>query len=296
MIESKVSKKPSVIFMGSKPGSVVALQTLIARGWDVKCVVVSRQIAHPWIPGETLEECARAHRIPVFTQPKLPLEPADFVISYMFRYRVKPEVIALGQRAALNFHAGPLPEYGGWHFYNMAILNDATEYGCTCHYLDDGFDTGALLKVNRFPIHAHMETAWSLERRTQEEMIRLFVEFCHIAESGRPLPMEQQDASKARYLSQDQFEALKAIPEDADEETVDRCARAFWYPPYTCAHTSINGTRVEVVPKIVKEQLACALHADDLPRLSRVAAEHDPRTLRQLQDLAIVFNASAETG
>jgi methionyl-tRNA formyltransferase len=212
--------KPSVIFMGSKPGSVVALRTLIARGWDVKYVVVSRQVAHPWIPGETLEECAKAHGIPVVTQPKLPLEPADFVISYMFRYRVKPEVIALGKRASLNFHAGPLPEYGGWHFYNMAILTDATEYGCTCHYLDDGFDTGPLLKVARFPIHAHMETAWSLERRTQEEMIRLFVEFCHLAENGQPLPKEEQDRSKARYLSQEQFEALKAIPADADEETV----------------------------------------------------------------------------
>jgi methionyl-tRNA formyltransferase len=280
--------------MGSKPGSVVALRTLIQRGWDIKYVVVSRQIAHPWIPGETLEECARTHGIRVVTQPSLPLEPVDFVISYMFRYRVKSEVIALGRRASLNFHAGPLPEYGGWHFYNMAILNEATEYGCTCHYLDDGFDTGPLLKVARFPIHAHMETAWSLERRTQEEMIRLFVEFCHMAETGMPLPMEEQDRSKARYLTQEQFEALKAIPANADEETVDRYARAFWYPPYTCAYTMIGETRVEVVPKVVKEQVASALHADDLSRLARMASEHDPRTLADFDNVAIVF-AGAET-
>jgi methionyl-tRNA formyltransferase len=288
-------QQPSAIFMGSKPGSVVALRTLIARGWDIKYVVVSRQVAHPWIPGETLEECAKAHGIPVVTQAKLPLEPVDFVISYMFRYRVKGGVIALGRRASLNFHAGPLPEYGGWYFYNMAILNDATEYGCTCHYLDDGFDTGPLLKVARFPIHAGMETAWSLERRTQEEMIRLFVEFCDLAESGLPLPRDEQDRSRARYMSQEQFEALKAIPGDADEETVDRYARAFWYPPYTCAYTTIGETRVEVVPKIVKEQLASALHADDLERLARAAAASDARTLADLHDMAIVFAASCGT-
>jgi methionyl-tRNA formyltransferase len=281
--------------MGSKTGSVVALRTLIRRGWDVRYVVAPRQVSHAWIPGETLEECARAHDIPVVSQQELPHEPVDFVISYSFRYRVKPEVIALGKRASVNFHAGPLPEYGGWHFYNMAILNDATEYGCTCHYLDGALDSPPLLKVSRFAIHANMETAWSLERRTQEEMVRLFVEFCDLAESGLPLPAEEQDRLKARFLTQEQFEAMKAIPSDADEETVDRYARAFWYPPYTCAYTTVGDTRVEVVPKMVKEQIASALHTEDLQRLSRTAAACDLRTLNSLHDTAIVYAAACGT-
>jgi hypothetical protein len=52
---------------------------------------------------------------------------------------------------------------------------------------------------------------------------------------------------------------------------------------------------VEVVPKIVKEQLAAALHADDLPRLAQAAAEYDPRSLEELQDLAIVYTAGSES-
>jgi methionyl-tRNA formyltransferase len=171
----------------------------------------------------------------------------------------------------LNFHAGPLPEFGGWAFYNVAILENRSEYGCTCHYMDEGFDTGPLLRVRRFPIDAARETAVSLEQRAQEEMVRLFVEFCALAESGEPLPRTEQDRSRMRYMTQDQFEALKRIPDGADAETADRHARAFWYPPYGCAYTEAGGVRLEVVPAVAKEQLATLLHADDYERLRRAA-------------------------
>lgn len=266
--------KPSVILMGSKPGSVVALEMMLERGWDVSYVVVARKIAHDWIAGPTLESYATERGLRVVTQSELPRDiTADFVISYMFRYRVKDDVIALGRRGALNFHAGPLPEYGGWAFYNLAILENAPEYGCTCHYMDAGFDTGPLLRVRRFPIEPKNETAVSLEQRAQEEMIRLFGEFCDLAEGSGPLPREEQDRSKMRYLTQEEFEALKRIPDDADEETAQRHARAFWYPPYGCAYVEREGLRVEVVPEIVKDQVARLLHAQDYDRLRAAGVE-----------------------
>lgn len=265
-------KKPSAILMGSKPGSVVALSILIERGWHVKYVVVSRKISHPWISGPTLEEYAVSKGIEVVSQPELPrTEDVDFVISYMFRYRVKSDVIAMARRAALNFHAGPLPEFGGWAFYSIAVLESSPEYGCTCHYMDDGFDTGPLFKVNRFPIDASKETAVSLERKAQESMIGLFVEFCDTAESSEDLPLKEQDKSRIRYMDHEQFMKLKEIPSDADSETIDRYARAFWYPPYECAYFKVNGEKVEVVPNIAKTQMATLLHRNDFQDLTKAA-------------------------
>jgi len=264
--------KPSVVLMGSKPGSVVVLETLLARGWDIRYVVVARKFNYSWIDAPTLEEAATAAGIRVVTQPELPRdERPDFVISYMFRYRVKSDVIAMATRAALNFHAGPLPGFGGWAFYNVAILENSPVYGCTAHYMDDGFDTGPLFKVNRFPIDATKETALSLEQKTQEEMIRLFIDFCDIAESGEKLPFEPQDPAKMRYMNQEEFAALKRIPADAGAETAERIARAFWYPPYECAYVMLGDTKVEVIPQLVKEDVASRFHNDDLQRL-RIAA------------------------
>lgn len=266
--------KPSVILMGSKPGAVVALRLMLDRGWDVRYVVVSRKITHSWFQGPTLEELALQRGLQVVTQPELPRDvEVDFVISYMFRYRVKSDVIALANRAAVNFHAGPLPEFGGWAFYSVAILEDAPEYGCTCHYMDDGFDTGDLLKVARFPIDASQETAVSLERKAQREMIRVCHEFIDMAESGHPLPREQQNPGDMRYMKREEFEALKRIPPDSDAATIDRYARAFWYPPYECAYTCLGQSKVDVIPQIAKDHVAHLLQADAVDDLMSAVAD-----------------------
>ena len=260
--------RPSVILMGSKPGSVVALSLLLEHGWIVRHVVVSREIVHPWIQGPTLADEAQRQGLSVVTQKELPRDDqVDFVISYMYRHLVRPDVLRLVDRAALNFHAGPLPEFGGWAFYNVAILENASQYGCTCHYMDESFDTGPLLKVDRFPIDASEETAWSLERKAQAQMIRLFAEFLEMAESGAPLPKEEQDPSRHRYMTRDEFEQLKEIPADADAKTIERHARAFWYPPYEGAHVKLGDTKVEVIPSIVKEDVASLLQHDSLDYL-----------------------------
>lgn len=259
---------PSVILLGSKPASVVALSVLLERGWDVKYVVVARNFDLSWYGGQSIEELASAHGVPCTTQSQLPRDTrVDFVVSYQFRNLVKADVLAMAERAALNFHAGPLPEFGGFAYYSVAILEDVSVYGCTCHHMDEGFDTGPLLKVRRFPINAPQETAVSLEAKAQEEMLRLFVDVCQLAESGTELPAEEQDRSKSRYLNRQEMEALKAIPDGADAETIDRYARAFWYPPYESAYVHVNGTKVEVVPRIASERLASVLHAGDLDRL-----------------------------
>ena len=267
--------------MGSKPGSVVALAIMIERGWKMEAVVASQRNPHPWIAGPTLADFAGARGIPVVSQDELPKKQrADFVISYMFRNRVRPEVLALAERAAVNFHAAPLPEFAGWAFYSVAILEDAQVYGCTCHHMDENFDTGPLLKVRRFPVNTCSETAYSLEEKTQAEMVRLFVDFCEMAESGEELPCEPQDKSRMRYLTRAQFDALKKIPNNADSETIDRHARAFWYPPYTCAHMAVGNHTAEVIPSTVREELAKILHARDLDKLREIAATCCPQAVR----------------
>lgn len=267
--------RPSVILMGSKPGSVVALRLLVKRGWNIRCVVTTPEVKHDWIEGPTLAEEAHKFGIKVCTQDDLPCtDKVDFVISYMYRKLVKSDVIKLAKRGALNFHAGPLPRFGGWAFYNLAILEEVKEYGCTCHYMDDGFDTGPILQVNLFPINASEHTAISLERDAQREMIRMFVDILTLAESGAALPKLEQVKEHMRYLTKAEFMKLKEIPQNADETTIDRYARAFWYPPYECAYIKLGQAKAEVIPNIAKEHYAKLTHFDSLNDLDNIAKEH----------------------
>jgi len=264
-----VKNKPSVILFGSKPGAIVALELLIARNWHIKAVVPSDN--HEFIRSESLLDIAVRYGIEISNQDELPNQKVDFIISYMFRDKITPETLSLAKVAALNFHAGPLPEYGGWAFYNLAILESALEYGCTCHYMDEGFDTGPLLKVRKFAIDMEMETAYSLERKAQEEMVRLFMNFVDMVEANVRLPKVNQDKNKMRYLTKKEFELLKEIPTDSDEETAQRIARAFFYPPYDCAFVRCGSKKLEVIPKIQKNMIAALLHRNDLEDLRNVS-------------------------
>lgn len=262
--------KPSVILLGSKPGAIVALELMLNKGWNVVAVVPSGN--HTFVTGDTITDIALKHSLPIKRQNELCDLKVDFVISYMFRDKVTVKTLSLAKTAALNFHAAPLPEYGGWAFYNMAILEGAKEYGCTCHHMDEGFDTGPILKVRRFPIHVETETAVSLEHKAQEEMILLFQEFMELAESGADLPKVEQEHSKMRYLKRNEFEKLKRVDINASQEVIQRTARAFFYPPYECAYIEVGGVRVEIIPEIIKERLATELHKDDLSHIREVAS------------------------
>jgi methionyl-tRNA formyltransferase len=135
--------------------------------------------------------------------------------------------------------------------------------------MDDNFDTGALLKVNKFPIDAKFETAVSLERKTQHEMLNLFDDFCSLLYSNSPLPYSPQDKSKMRYMNYDEFSELKKIPENPSSEVIDLFARAFWYPPYECAYINLGDSKIEIMPEIAKQEVAQCIHASDYLRMCR---------------------------
>ena len=256
----------SAIFLGTKPAAAIALQILVGRGWDIKGVVTPLEDLHPWVSGPKVAEVAELNNIPVY-QDQVSLNAhslkADLVISYMYRSLVKPETINSAKVAALNFHPAPLPYFGGWAFYNVAIIEDVVSYGPTCHYMDEDFDTGPILKVDRFEVDASRETAVSLERKTQISMLNLFKEVVGMVEQNIQLPIEYQKDSEMRYFNKKEFESLKRIPRTATADVIDKFARAFWYPPYKGAYLELDCGKVEIVPEIVKEDIARHYHYDD---------------------------------
>lgn len=270
MVLRSAELKPSVILLATKPASVVVFEKMLKAGWNIASVVVPSKYDQSWMPSPTLADMAVRHGVPVYSkQDEVPVDKVDFVVSYMYRHLVKSQMIAKAAVAALNFHPAPLPEYGGFAFYNVAILERSKHYGATCHHLDAGFDTGSLVKVRLFDIDPEAETAVSLERRTQIEMLLLFDEFMQMAESGNAIPAIPQDPERHRYMTLEQFEQLKVIDAAASTDEIQRVARAFWYPPYSCGYISgAYGSRIQIVPDIVLRGLGELLHQDDYVRLN----------------------------
>jgi methionyl-tRNA formyltransferase len=164
------------------------------------------------------------------------------VLSFLFWKRIREPLLSLARIGCLNFHPAPLPDLRGLGGYNVAILEGRAEWGVSCHFVDETFDTGDLVEVIRFPIDQRAETAFSLDLRSQERLLQLFERVMGKALAGEELPREPQ--GEGRYVDRAEFESLRLVHPGDD---LDRKLRAFWYPPHPGAVLEFDGRRLTLV-------------------------------------------------
>ena len=103
--------------------------------------------------------------------------------------------------------------------FNVAILEGFAEWGVSGHFVDRDFDTGDLVRVDRFPI-APGATALSLDIESQARLLALFQDVVDMAVDGAELPRTPQ--GEGRYVTRDEFEAMRRVPPGEDAETLER--------------------------------------------------------------------------
>ena len=255
--------RPSVVFMGKKTWSARALRHLVDMRWDVRAVVCRE----PWEELDrdegTLKEAARELRIPTLSETDLypclagklrrgiRWDGVDYVVSYLFWRKIRAPLLALPSRGAINFHPAPLPDLRGLGGYNVAILERMRRYGVTAHFMVESIDAGDVIRTRRFAIKPDVETAVSLERRSMEEMLRLFVDVMRIPTRGRSLPRRPQ--GKGRYIDRAEFERMRRITAEDPPEVVERKCRAFFFPPHDGAFVELGGKEFTVISPSVLE-------------------------------------------
>jgi phosphoribosylglycinamide formyltransferase 1 len=75
----------------------------------------------------------------------------------------------------VNTHSAPLPDFPGAHPIEDVIEAGVDETAATVHYVDEGVDTGPVIRAERVPVLAG-DTAESLRARVQEVEHRLLPE------------------------------------------------------------------------------------------------------------------------
>ena len=245
-----------VVFMGKdKPTCVAALRYLVSSGVRVLAVVGP-------VPGAAagsgrLAEMAASFGIPTSSDQRLyeqiagaqdhglNLSGVNLVISFLFWRRIKRPLIELGKMGCINFHPAPLPEFRGVGGYNLAIYEEHQSWGTAAHFVDETFDTGDLIRVDRFPIDPSKETASSLEQKTLIRMLQMFKELISGMLAGQVLPRTPQ--GEGRYISKEDFERVRRITAEDTPEQAARKIRAFWYPPQQGAFIEIDGKEFTLV-------------------------------------------------
>ena len=76
----------------------------------------------------------------------------DLFVSMSFNQIFKTPILNIPKLGVINCHAGKLPFYRGRNILSWALINDEKEFGITVHYIDEGIDTGDIIKQHCYPI------------------------------------------------------------------------------------------------------------------------------------------------
>ena len=113
---------------------------------------------------------------------------------------LRREVLSNAGAGVLNCHMGVLPAYRGMDVVEWPILEGRfDEIGMTAHFMDDGVDTGDILRVTKMEIRPG-ETIGQLRERFEPVMCREIVRACTEFLGGVLLRHPQRGEREKQYF------------------------------------------------------------------------------------------------
>ena len=195
-------------FMGTPDYAVNTLEALIAAGHNVAAVFAQpdKPVGRKHIiTAPPVKVCAQSHGIAVY-QPntlrdgkaeEILKEIAPDVIVVVAYGKILPkEILEIPKYGCVNGHASLLPKYRGASPIQWCIVCGEKETGVTAMLMDEGMDTGDILKTAQTEIGAE-ETAEELFDRlsviTAEHLVNTLADL----EKGNiiPIKLEEEKAS-----------------------------------------------------------------------------------------------------
>lgn len=154
----------NIVFMGTPEFAVPPLEALHSKGYDISLVITQkdkrRGRGKKLLP-TPVKEKALELGLEVYqpdsvngedTIDRLKEINPDVIVVVAFGQILKKDLLNIPKYGCLNIHASILPKYRGAAPINWAIINGEKETGITIMEMDEGLDTGDILKVERIPI------------------------------------------------------------------------------------------------------------------------------------------------
>lgn len=249
--------RPRVVYLGFGAVGVKCLDDLLDGGFEV-AGVLCRTSDRSVTPGDATSVFTRATEAglhcfpdvnpgsPEFLAKVEALRP-DLLLSVQYDRILKAPLLAIPRHGAFNLHFGPLPRLRGCFPTKWAILENEPA-GVTFHYIDPGIDSGDVVDQIIVPLNPD-ETDETLYHRLQEAGYQLFRRQLAWMKALDMPPRLPQDPAKASYHPK-QLPFGGVVDWTNDATSVERFIRAFTFPPYPAAKTSIHGQDIEIAAPV----------------------------------------------
>ena len=222
---------------------------------ELKGVVISDPTPHnndPWEDTPCLYDYCKREFIPIYKLEELPQyfknQTLDLGLSCRFSKIIKKNVIDLFSKGIINMHGGLLPEFAGLYSCNFSVLYGAEKGGGTLHYIDEGIDTGDIIRRCEFHIENN-DTGYSVFQKTQIALYENMIEIIPLVLQGKieayPIKKLLDLGYEHHYFNKKSILQYKKVDINTmSEEEILRCVRAFDFPGYEPAYMEIAGKRI----------------------------------------------------
>lgn len=250
-----------LVFMGTPDYAVNTLEALISSGHNVAAVfaqpdkpVGRKHIITP----PPVKVCAENHGITVYQPNTLRDGKAeeilkeiapDAIVVVAYGKILPKEILEIPKYGCVNGHASLLPKYRGASPIQWCIVCGETETGVTAMKMDEGMDTGDILKTVKTEIGAE-ETAEELFDRLSVITAELLVQTLSDLESGNITPIKQ-DEEKASYAPIIKKEMAQLDFKNMTATEIHNAVRGYYSWP--CAYFFLESKRVKVIKAAVAE-------------------------------------------
>ncbi len=200
----------NVIFMGTPEYAQMILEHLIKEE-SINVVAVYTQPDKPVgrkkiITAPEVKVMAALHNINVYQPKRLRDEDTvsellkiecDYIVVAAYG-QILPRAI-LDHAPCINLHASILPQYRGASPIQQTLLNDDKETGVTAMLMEEGLDTGDILKIDTIAVPNDMMVETLFERLT-EVATNLTVDVLKNFETYKPLKQNDAESTHCKKI------------------------------------------------------------------------------------------------
>lgn len=248
-----------IVFMGTPDYSVKTLEALISAGHEVAAVFAQpdKPVGRKHIlTAPPVKVCAEKNNIKVFQPNTLKdgkseeilreIAP-DAIVVVAYGKLLPKSILEIPKYGCINGHASLLPKYRGASPIQWCIVCGEKTTGITTMLMDEGMDTGDILKTAKVEIGAE-ETAEELFDRLSIISAELMCETLDALEKGEIIP-QSQDESKATYAPIIKKEMAFIDFKQKTAEEIHNAVRGYYSWP--CAYFFLDNKRIKVIKTAV---------------------------------------------
>lgn len=241
--------------MGTPDYAVNTLEALIAAGHNVAAVFAQpdKPVGRKHIiTAPPVKVCAENHGITVYQPNTLRDGKAeeilreiapDAIVVVAYGKILPKEILNIPKYGCVNGHASLLPKYRGASPIQWCIVCGESRTGVTAMKMDEGMDTGDILKTVKTEIGTE-ETAEELFDRLSVITAELLVNTLADLEKGNITPIKQ-DEEKASYAPIIKKEMAQLNFENKTAKEIHNAVRGYYSWP--CAYFFLENKRVKVI-------------------------------------------------